>query len=97
MHDERQMEPDGSSTNPRLPYVIPVQVLADLRMVLQELGQPTAQLLLLRELLDPMAGVEPGKLPLAFKVLLADFATEREGRLYLDNPLLAQVLQVRVS
>ncbi|PNH00649.1 hypothetical protein TSOC_013519 [Tetrabaena socialis] len=69
------------------------EVLADLRMVLQVLGQPPAQLLLLRELLDPLAGVEPAKLPLAFKVLLASFATERDGRLYLDYPLLAQVLQ----
>ena len=40
-----------------------------------------------------MAGVDPAKLPLAFKVLLASFATEREGKLYLDYPLLAQVLQ----
>ncbi|PNW82964.1 hypothetical protein CHLRE_06g301450v5 [Chlamydomonas reinhardtii] len=69
------------------------EVLADLRMVLQLLGQPAAQLKLLRKLLDPMAGVEPAALPLAFKVLLASFATEREGRLYLDYPLFAQVLQ----
>ncbi|KXZ55243.1 hypothetical protein GPECTOR_3g383 [Gonium pectorale] len=69
------------------------EVLADLRTVLQVLGQPAAQLLLLRELLDPISGVEPDKLPLAFKVQLASFATERDGRLYLDYPLLAQALQ----
>ncbi|GIL61063.1 hypothetical protein Vafri_15463 [Volvox africanus] len=69
------------------------EVLEDLRIVLQVLGQPREQLLLLHELLDPMAGVEPAKLPRAFKALLARFATQHEGRLYLDNPLLAQVLQ----
>ncbi|GIL52306.1 hypothetical protein Vafri_8219 [Volvox africanus] len=69
------------------------EVLEDLRIVLQVLGQPCEQLLLLHELLDPMAGVEPAKLPRAFKALLARFATQHEGRLYLDNPLLAQVLQ----
>ncbi|PNW84398.1 hypothetical protein CHLRE_03g144144v5 [Chlamydomonas reinhardtii] len=68
------------------------EVLADLRMALHMLGQPAAHLLLLRELLDPMAGVEPAKLPLAFKLLLASFATEREGKLYLDYPLLAQAV-----
>ncbi|GFR39969.1 hypothetical protein Agub_g499, partial [Astrephomene gubernaculifera] len=73
------------------------EVLADLRMVLQVLGQPTSQVLLLRELLDPMAGVEPAKLPLAFEALLGSFATERNGRLYLDNPLLAQVLQAATT
>ena len=88
---------DVSASNPPFPLVIPFQVLADLRMVLQLLGQPAAQLKLLRKLLDPMAGVEPAALPLAFKVLLASFATEREGRLYLDYPLFAQVLQVRAS
>ncbi|GIL64832.1 hypothetical protein Vafri_18688 [Volvox africanus] len=69
------------------------EVLADLRIVLQELGQPRQQLLLLHELVDPMAGVEPAKLPMAFGALLASFATMREGRLFLDNPLFAQVLQ----
>ncbi len=97
MHKQRQMEPDSSTSNPQLLHVIPIQVLADLRMVLQVLGQPTAHLLLLRELLDPMAGVESAKLPLVFKALLSSFTTECEGRLYLDYPLLAQVLQVRVS
>ncbi|PNW74470.1 hypothetical protein CHLRE_12g485350v5 [Chlamydomonas reinhardtii] len=74
--------------------VIP-EVLADLRTALQVLGQPAAQLKLLRELLDPMAGVDPAKLPLAFKVLLASFATEREGKLYLDYPLLAQAVTTK--
>ncbi|KAG2452119.1 hypothetical protein HYH02_003152 [Chlamydomonas schloesseri] len=70
------------------------EVLADLRMVLQVLGQPASQLLLLRELLDPAAGVEAAKLPPAFKVLLGSFATTRDdGTLFLDYPLLAQVLQ----
>ena len=73
-------------------------MLADLRMVLQVLGQPASQLLLLRELLDPAAGVESAKLPSAFKVLLGSFATTRDdGTLFLDYPLLAQVLQVRWS
>ena len=97
MHNQPQMEPDSLTSNPQLPRVIPIQVLEDLRMVLQVLGQPTAHLLLLRELLDPMAGVERAKLPLAFQVLLASFATECEGRMYLDSPVLGQVLQVRES
>ncbi|GIL82264.1 hypothetical protein Vretimale_7231 [Volvox reticuliferus] len=70
------------------------EVLADLRMVLQELDKHRAHLRLLLELLDPLAGVEPAKLPQAFEMLLGSFATERGGRLYLDNPLLAQVLKV---
>ncbi|PNH08872.1 hypothetical protein TSOC_004558, partial [Tetrabaena socialis] len=69
------------------------EVQADLRAVLEALGQPADQLLLLHELLDPLAGMEPAKLPPAFKALLASSATEREGRLYLDNLLLAHVLQ----
>ncbi|EFJ42638.1 hypothetical protein VOLCADRAFT_107144 [Volvox carteri f. nagariensis] len=69
------------------------EVLADMRMVLQVLGQPTSQVLLLRELVDTMAGVERAKLPPAFEALLANFTTEQNGRLYLDNPLFAQVLQ----
>ncbi|EFJ44219.1 hypothetical protein VOLCADRAFT_106538 [Volvox carteri f. nagariensis] len=73
------------------------EVLADMHMVLQVLGQPTSQVLLLRKLLDPMAGVEHAKLPLAFEVLLANFTTERNGRLYLDNPLFAQVLQAATT
>ncbi|EFJ39141.1 hypothetical protein VOLCADRAFT_108750 [Volvox carteri f. nagariensis] len=73
------------------------EVLADMRMVLQVLGQPTSQVLLLRELVDTMAGVERAKLPLAFKALLANFTTERNGRLYLDNPLFAQVLQAATT
>ncbi|EFJ39606.1 hypothetical protein VOLCADRAFT_108564 [Volvox carteri f. nagariensis] len=72
-------------------------VLADMRMVLQVLGQPTSQVLLLRELVDTMAGVERAKLPLAFKALLANFTTEQNGRLYLDNPLFAQVLQAATT
>ncbi|EFJ39065.1 hypothetical protein VOLCADRAFT_108781, partial [Volvox carteri f. nagariensis] len=73
------------------------EVLADMRMVLQVLGQPTSQVLLLRELVDTMAGVERAKLPLAFEALLANFTTERNGRLYLDNPLFAQVLQAATT
>ncbi|GIL61155.1 hypothetical protein Vafri_15551 [Volvox africanus] len=69
------------------------QVLEDLRVALQVLEQPRKQLLILHELLDPTAGVEPAKLPMAFKNLLGSFATKHDGRLYLDNPLLAQVLQ----
>ena len=42
---------------PPLPHVIRVQVLADLRTALQVLGQPAAQLKLLRELLDPVGTV----------------------------------------
>ncbi|EFJ50299.1 hypothetical protein VOLCADRAFT_103891 [Volvox carteri f. nagariensis] len=83
------------------------QVLIDLRMALQVptdpcmvvpvLGQPTSQVLLLRELLDPMAGVEHAKLPPAFEALLSSFTTERNGRLYLDNLLFAQVLQAATT
>ncbi|KAG2425271.1 hypothetical protein HXX76_013853 [Chlamydomonas incerta] len=70
------------------------EVLEDLRAVLQVLDEPAAQLLpVLHNLLDPLAGVDAATLPLPFKVLLASFATERDGRLHLDNPLLAQVLQ----
>ncbi|EFJ42666.1 hypothetical protein VOLCADRAFT_97268 [Volvox carteri f. nagariensis] len=68
-----------------------------MRMVLQVLGQPTSQVLLLRELVDTMAGVEHAKLQLVFKALLANFTTERNGRLYLDNPLFAQVLQAATT
>ncbi|EFJ42646.1 hypothetical protein VOLCADRAFT_107150, partial [Volvox carteri f. nagariensis] len=73
------------------------EVLADMRMVLQVLGQPTSQVLLLRELVDTMAGVERAKLPPAFEALLANFTTEQNGRLYLDNPLFAQVLQAATT
>ncbi|KAG2427776.1 hypothetical protein HXX76_012101 [Chlamydomonas incerta] len=69
------------------------EVLADLRMALQVLGQPAAQLKLLRELLDPMAGVQPATLPTALKAHFASCGAKREGRLHLDYPLLAQVLQ----
>ncbi|KAG2482115.1 hypothetical protein HYH03_018939 [Edaphochlamys debaryana] len=69
------------------------EVLADLRIVLQVLGSPASQVVLLRQLVDPAAGVEPLKLPPAFGALLESYATERDGRLYLDNPLFAQVLQ----
>ncbi|GIM02253.1 hypothetical protein Vretimale_7165 [Volvox reticuliferus] len=68
------------------------EVLADLRIVLQVLGKPIDQLRTLRELLDPAAGVEAGKLAPAFEALLGSFTTKRAGRLYLDNPLFARVI-----
>ncbi|EFJ49507.1 hypothetical protein VOLCADRAFT_89774 [Volvox carteri f. nagariensis] len=74
-----------------------LQVPTDPRMVVPVLGQPTSQVLLLRELLDPMAGVERAKLPPAFEALLSSFTTERNGRLYLDNLLFAQVLQAATT
>ena len=76
------------------PRVVLTQVLVDLRIVLVVLGKPASQIVMLRELLDSTAGVERAKLPLAFDALLGSFAIERGGRLYLDNPLLAGVLQV---
>ncbi|GIL86005.1 hypothetical protein Vretimale_9048 [Volvox reticuliferus] len=76
--------------------IIP-EVLADLRTVLQVLGDPPEQLLPLRELLNPTSGVDPNKLPSPFTALLASFTTEREGRLFLDCPLLARVLQAVTS
>jgi hypothetical protein len=85
------------SSSPPCPHVILTQVLEDMRTVLQVLGQPASQVVLLRQLLDPTAGVEPAKLPPAFKALLGTFATERAGRLHLDNQLLAQALQVRAQ
>lgn len=76
------------------------QVLADLRAVLAEVGQPDLQLLLLRRLLDPLAGVEQpgsyGSLHPAFVALLASYTTTHGGgsRLFLDSPPFAEVLQV---
>ncbi|KAG2487524.1 hypothetical protein HYH03_013805 [Edaphochlamys debaryana] len=70
----------------------------DLRMVLQVLGKPTSRVLLLRQLLDPTAGADCWELPPAFEALLGPSATERDGRLYLDDPLLfAQVVQAATT
>ncbi|KAG2423514.1 hypothetical protein HXX76_015262 [Chlamydomonas incerta] len=75
------------------------EVLADLRVVLEALGQPDkpdaqyVQLRLLHKLLDPLAGVEPATLPPAFTALLAAYSTKRYSRLYLDCPLFAQMLR----
>ncbi|KAG2422357.1 hypothetical protein HXX76_016082 [Chlamydomonas incerta] len=79
------------------------ELLADLRVVLEALGQPDkpdaqyVQLRLLHKLLDPLAGVEPATLPPAFTALLAAYSTKRYSRLYLDCPLFAQMLRAIIS
>ncbi len=59
------------------------------------LGQPAAQLRLLRDLLDPLTGVPRHSLPPAFKEWLGSYTTLRGGRLYMDNLFLTETLQVR--
>ncbi len=78
-----------------------VQVLADLRAVLQVLEEPALKLgwsgkplRLLLELLDGHSTVSPSSFPLGLQALLRAFTTEREGKLIMENATFRETLQV---